>query len=242
MDQPLSQGRNRLLGVLPPSDFALLGPHLREVHFEQGALLQEADDPIEQVYFPHNGMISLLAVMRDGSGVETATVGREGAVSVTGGLGSRRSASRAVMQVAGDTSQIAVGKFQTAVENSPAIRNLVVRYNDVQLSLVQQTAGCNALHHVEKRLSRWLLQTRDRCDSDEIPLTHDFLSEMLGVQRTSVTLIARSLQKVGLIQYRRGRINIIDRDGLEKKACECYETVRLRNEEMFSSFYRQLRP
>jgi CRP-like cAMP-binding protein len=234
MDQHISQGRNRLLAVLPPNDMALLAPDLEEVHFEQGVLLQEADTPIERVYFPSNGMISLLAVMRDGKGVETATIGREGAVNVMSGFGSLRSPNRAVMQVAGDASQIAAGKFKSAVENSATIRDLVVRYNDVQMALVQQTAGCNALHDVEKRLSRWLLQTRDRCDSDVIPLTQEFLSEMLGVQRTSVTAIASALQTAGLIKYRRGRIDIIDREGLQNKSCECYESVRVRNEQIFS--------
>jgi CRP-like cAMP-binding protein len=179
-------------------------------------------------------MISLLAVMRDGKGIETATIGREGAVNVMSGFGSRRSPSRAVMQVAGDASRIASAKFKTAVENSATLRDLVVHYNDVQVALVQQTAGCNALHDVEKRLCRWLLQTRDRCDSDLVPLTQEFLSEMLGVQRTSVTAIASTLQTAGLIKYRRGRIEIIDRDGLQNKSCECYESVRLRNEQMFS--------
>jgi CRP-like cAMP-binding protein len=171
--------------------------------------------------------------MRDGSGVETATIGREGAVGVMAGFGSRRSAGRAVMQVAGDVSHIAAAKFRAAIESSAALRDLVVRYNDVQMALVQQTAGCNALHHVEKRLCRWLLQTRDRCESDEIPLTQEFLAEMLGVQRTSVTPIARNLQTAGLIKYRRGRIEIIDREGIEKRSCECYEMVRLKNEETF---------
>jgi CRP-like cAMP-binding protein len=234
LDQPLTERKNRLLATLPRADFDHLYPHLKEVHFEQGVILQEAGDPIEQVYFPHDGMISLLAVMREGNGIETATIGREGAVGVTAGLGSHRSPSRAVMQVEGDVSQISPAKFRAAVERSDAIRDLVVRYNDVQLALVQQTAGCNALHPVEQRLCRWLLQTRDRCESDAIPLTQEFLSEMLGVQRTSVTAIARSLQTAGLIKYRRGRIDLIDRAGVEKKSCECYESVRLRNEEIFA--------
>jgi CRP-like cAMP-binding protein len=233
MDQHLSEGRNRLLGVLPPADFTLLDPHLKSEYFKQGVTFQETGDPIERVYFPNSGMISLLAVMRDGSGIEIATIGREGAVGVMAGFGSSHCASRAVMQVAGDVSHIAAAKFRAVVESSTALRDLVVRYNDVQMTLVQQTAGCNALHHVEKRLCRWLLQTRDRCDSDEIPLTQEFLSQMLGVQRTSVTLIARALQEAGLIRYRRGRIDIIDREGLERKSCECYETVRLRNEDIF---------
>jgi CRP-like cAMP-binding protein len=234
VDQTLTSAPNRLLSALAQADFALLSPHLREAHFQQGAMLQEAGDLIEQIYFPRTGMISLLAVMRNGDGVECATIGREGAVGAMSGLGSRRSMSRAVMQIEGDSSQISPSNFRAAIESSGAIRDLVVRYNDVQLALVHQTAGCNALHDVEQRLCRWLLQTHDRCGSDAIPLTQKFLSEMLGVQRTHVTAIAQSLQSAGLIEYRRGRIDIIDRKALERKSCECYETVRLRNESVFS--------
>jgi CRP-like cAMP-binding protein len=138
------------------------------------------------------------------------------------------------MQVAGTVSQIAAASFQRLAETSAPLRDLVVRYNDVQVALLQQTAGCNALHHVESRLCRWLLQTRDRCESDKLPLTQEFLSQMLGVQRTSVTAIANVLQKAGLIFYKRGRIEIADRDGLERRSCECYETTRRRHETMFS--------
>jgi CRP-like cAMP-binding protein len=230
MDQLISHGNNRLLEILPAADLALLHPHLTQTHYELGALLQEAGDPVQQVYFPQNGMISLLAVMRDGNGIETATIGREGAVSVMAGFGGRYSPSRAVVQIAGDVSQIASASFRTVVENSPTLRDLVVRYNDVQIALVQQTAGCNALHDVQKRMCRWLLQTRDRCESDAIPLTQEFLSQMLGVQRTSVSLIAGGLQTAGLIKYRRGRVDLLDRDELEKKSCECYETARLKSE------------
>lgn len=234
MNEPIPDRRNRLLGVMLPADVLLLAPHMKNSRFEQGAMLQDAGERIENVYFPHNGMISRLALMRDRRAIETATVGREGAVGVMAGLGSRRSASRAVAQVAGDVSQIAAARFRAAVETSDALRNLVVLYNDVEMALVQQTAGCNALHHVQERLCRWLSQTHDRCDSDAIPPTREFLSEMLGVQRTSVTAIARVLQRAGLIKYQRGRIDIIDREGLEKKSCECYETVRRMDEDAFS--------
>jgi len=234
MDEMLPQGRNRLLGFLPTADFALLAPDLIQVRFEQGALLQDASVAIKQVYFPHDGMISLLAVMRDGSSVETATIGREGAVNVMAGMGSRRSASRGIMQLAGDVSQIACASFETAAEKSPAIRDLVVCYNDVQMALVQQTAGCNALHDLEQRFCRWLLQTRDRCDSDSVRLTQEVLAEMLGVQRTSVTTIAGALQAAGLIKYRRGRIDILDGERLEARSCECYESTRLASEEIFA--------
>jgi CRP-like cAMP-binding protein len=217
-DQVTASGRNRLLGALRPSDFAFLSPHIKDLHFKQDMVLQEAGDPIEYVYFPHSGMISVLAAMQEGTAVETATVGREGAVGIMAGLGGRHAAGRAVGQVEGRISQISAAPFRAAVAQSDGIRDIVVRYNDTQMALIQQSAGCNALHHVEKRLCRWLLQTRDRSDSDVLPLTQEFLSQMLGVQRTSVTMVARQLQTDGLIHYRRGRVEIIDRDGLEKKA------------------------
>jgi len=232
-DQVMSNGRNRLLAALQPSDFALLSPHLADFHFKQEVVLQEAGDLIEHVYFPETGMISVLAAMRDGNAIETATIGREGAVGSMAGLGSRHASGRAVVQVAGQTSQIPVAPFRAAVAESDGIRNLIVRYNDTQMALIQQSAGCNALHAVEKRLCRWLLQTRDRSDSNMLSLTQEFLSEMMGVQRTSVTMIARQLQAEGLIQYRRGRVEITDRDGLEKRACECYEVTRRKNEDVF---------
>jgi CRP-like cAMP-binding protein len=227
---------NRLLAALSPIDLALLAPHLEDVRHKQGILLQEAGDPIKVVYFPRTGMISLLAVMRAGNGVETATVGREGAVGVMAGLGGRAAVARAVVQVAGVSSQIRASRFLEAANASAGIRDLIGRYNDAQMTLVHQSAGCNALHHVTARLCRWLLQTRDRSDSDILSLTQEFLSEMLGVQRTTVTPLARSLQVLGLIRYRRGKIEIVDRPGLEEKACECYEAVRRKTEDVFSSY------
>jgi CRP-like cAMP-binding protein len=196
--------------------------------------LQEAGDPIDTVYFPESGMISLLAVMEAGNAVETATIGREGGVGVMAGLGGRVATGRAVVQLEGDFSQIGVAHFQGAMDQSPKMRTLVARYNDAQLTLVYQVAGCNALHHVSSRLCRWLLQTHDRNDSDVIPLTQEFLSEMLGVQRTTVTMLAKELQELGLITYRRGRIEIVDRAGLEERACECYETARRKIDGVFS--------
>jgi CRP-like cAMP-binding protein len=189
-DQVKSNGQNRLLAALQSHDFAMLSPHLKDLHFNQGVLLQEAGDPIEQIYFPHHGMISILAVMQEGTAVETATIGREGAVGAMAGLGTRHALGRAVVQVEGVSSQISALQFRAAVDHSDGIRTLIVRYNDAQMALIHQSAGCNALHPAEKRLCRWLLQTRDRSDSDRLPLTQEFLSEMLGVQRTTVTVNA----------------------------------------------------
>lgn len=216
---------NRLLAALRPDEIALLQPHLKEIQLTQGAMLQEQGERIERVFFPHSGMISLVAVMRQGNSIETATIGREGAVGAMSGLGPRHAFTRAVVQMPGIGSQIATSKFQSIVEQSPAIRDIVVRYNEVLLAQVQQSAACNALHEAEARFCRWLLQSRDRSDSDIVPITQEFLAQMLGVRRTTVTLVAQSLQDDGLLRYRRGRVEILDRAGLEERACECYQVV-----------------
>jgi CRP-like cAMP-binding protein len=225
-DRPLSSRRNRLLAALPPADLSLLTPHMKDVVLEQGAVLQEPGERIDHVYFLHDGIISLLAVMQQGDAIETATVGREGAVGSLAGLGPRRSHTRDVVQVAGTASRISAARFRKAAEGSQAIRDVIVRYGEMLLIQVQQTAACNALHGVEERLSRWLLQARDRVESNTIRLTHEFLSQMLGVRRPTVTVVARMLQDAGLIRYHRGHIEILDRRGLEARACECYAVMR----------------
>ncbi len=224
--------RNLLLAALPAQDFALLAPHLKDVVLEQGAILQEQGDRIDQVYFPRDGIISLLAVMRQGDAIETATIGYEGAVGSFGGLSVRRSHTRAVVQVGGIAQRIAATPFRKAAEDSEAIRGMIVCYAEMLLIQVQQTAACNALHAVEARLSRWLLQARDRLESNTVKLTHEFLSQMLGVRRTTVTVVANVLQQAGLIRYHRGQIEIVDRIGLEARACECYAAIRRQIDEV----------
>lgn len=225
MHGPATYKHNRLLAALRPAEIALLQPHLKEIQFAQGTMLQEQGERIERVFFPHSGMISLVAVMRQGNSIETATIGREGAVGAMSGLGPRHAFTRAVVQMPGIGSQIATAKFQSIVEQSSAIRDIVVRYNEVLLAQVQQSAACNALHEAEARFCRWLLQSRDRSDNDIVPITQEFLAQMLGVRRTTVTLVAQSLQDGGLLRYRRGRVEILDRPGLEERACECYKVV-----------------
>lgn len=226
MHGPESYKQNRLLAALRPPEMALLHPHLRDVPLVQGAMLQDKGERIDRVFFPQSGMISLLAVMQPGNAIETATVGREGAVGAMSGLGPRHAFTRAVVQMPGLASQISTGRFQAIVAQSAAIRDIVVNYNEVLLAQVQQSAACNALHDAEARFCRWLLQSCDRSDSDIVPITQEFLAQMLGVRRTTVTLVAQSLQDAGMLRYRRGRIEIIDRAALEARACECYEVVR----------------
>ncbi|HEY8031978.1 MAG TPA: Crp/Fnr family transcriptional regulator [Methylocella sp.] len=217
--------RNRLLAALTSADHTLLAPHLKDLSFELGSLLQEAGEPVERIYFPHQGMVSLLAVMSDGQGIETATVGSEGVVGALSGFGVRRGFARAIVQAPLVASRISSLQFKAAVQKSETLRNLMASYTEVLLAQVQQTAACNALHPAESRLARWLLQTRDRIDTDVLPLTQEFLSQMLAVRRTTVTLVARKLEQAGFIQHRRGRIVIIDHEGLKGVACECYGII-----------------
>ncbi len=216
---------NHLIASLLRKDFSRISPLLKGLEYRQGLVLQEPGDEVEQVYFPYSGMISLLAVTKDGKAVETATVGREGVVGAMAGLGLHTSLARAVVQVPMVGSQIASAPFRKVVQESTALRDLIIKYNEVLLAQVQTTAACNALHHVEARLSRWILQTRDRMETDTVPLTQEFLSEMLGVRRTSISEVANKLQTAGLIRYVRGVIQIVDRSALKKKSCECYETI-----------------
>lgn len=224
--------RNRLLASLSLAEAARLDPFLKTISLEQGVILNEPGDEMESVLFPHSGMVSLLAIMKDGSAVETATIGCEGIVGGMAGLGLHTSLTRAVVQTPLVASQIAAGRFRKAVELSDELRNVIVRYNDALLGQVQITAACNALHPIEARLARWILQTKDRTEGDTIPLTQQLLSEMLGVRRSSVSEVATQLQNTGLIRYTRGSIQIIDQKGLELAACECYETIRAQAEKV----------
>jgi CRP-like cAMP-binding protein len=216
---------NRLLGALPRDPFDRLLPHLSTVHLPQGFVLFEAGDEVDQVYFPHFGMLSLLVVLRDGKAIETATVGREGVVGAMAGLGLYKSLVRVVVQMPVACSKIAATHFRTAAAGSDSVRNLCIRYNEVLLSQARVTAACNALHPIEARFCRWLLQSADHAASDTIALTQEFLAEMLGVRRTSVTEVASKVQNAGVITYSRGIIKILDRSALMRLSCECYETL-----------------
>ena len=218
---------NKLLSALPREGMALLGPHLLTKVFPQGVALLETGEEFDHVYFPHSGMLSLLMVMREGKAIETGTVGREGVVGAMAGLGLYTSSVRVVVQLPLAVSIISASHFRKAVQNSDAVRDLCIRYNEALLVQARVTAACNALHPIERRFCRWLLQSADRAESDTVQITQDFLSEMLGVRRTSVTEVASSIQKLGAITYSRGVIQIIDRVALEAMACECYATLRV---------------
>jgi CRP-like cAMP-binding protein len=221
-----------LLSVLPQADLALLAPHLKEVALAPREVLHEAQDEIAYVYFPHSGMVSLLAVTDDGEAIETAAIGPEGVLGASVGLGIKRAFGRAVVQVPGEASRIAAAQFQRTVNESSRLREAISRYSEALLMQAQQTAACSALHGVEARLARWLLQTRDRTGSDAIPLIQEFLAQVLGVRRTTINLVVRTLQEAGLIRYRRGQIEILDRQGLKGESCACYQIIRRQIEQI----------
>jgi CRP-like cAMP-binding protein len=216
---------NKLLAALPRDHFDRLLPNLSTVVLQQGVVLYESGDEVDQVYFPQYGMLSLLAVLRDGKAIEIATVGREGVVGAMAGLGLYKSLVRVVVQMPVACSKIAASQFRTAAAGSDPIRNLCIRYNEVLLSQARVTAACNALHSIEARFCRWLLQSADRAAGDTVNLTQEFLAEMLGVRRTSVTEVASKVQAAGTISYSRGVIKILDRPALLRMSCECYETL-----------------
>jgi CRP-like cAMP-binding protein len=216
---------NKLLAALPRAQFELLAPHMSVASLDQGVVLIEPGDEFDQIYFPHNGMLSLLAVLHDGKAIETATVGREGVVGAMSGLGLYKSLVRVVVQMPTTVTKISAPQFRKVAGTSDPVRNLCIQYNEVLLSQARVTAACNALHVIEARFCRWLLQCADRAGGDTVNLTQEFLAEMLGVRRTSVTEVASKLQNAGHITYSRGVIKILNRPVLAKMSCECYQTL-----------------
>ena len=226
MHQTSPTGVNRILQRLPPNDLSLLQPQLKLIDLTQGTVLHEAGAPLEYVYFPTSGMVSILAIMRTGDAIETAVIGREGVVG--GSIGSEGSLAfgQSMVQISGSALRVGAKPFLKVLEESSGLRGLVNRYQSILLLQAQQSAACHAFHHVDARLCRWLLHASDATESDIVNLTQEFLSHMLGVQRTSVTITAHALQKSGLIRYSRGNVKILDRHAVEECACECYAVLR----------------
>lgn len=216
---------NRILGALPAAELARLAPHLAPTALPAQEVLFEAGQPITDVWFPLHGVVSLLALLEGGSCVEVANVGSEGIVGVPlapqGSLG-----VRAVVEIAGAALRMPAPALVAEVDRAGRLATLVRRYAQALFSQVAQGAACNRLHSNEERLARWLLMGDDRADGDGFSVTHEVLAQMLGSRRATVTHSAGLLQEAGLVAYRRGRVTILDRTGLEGAACECYATVR----------------
>jgi CRP-like cAMP-binding protein len=218
--------RNKLLASLPEGDLQLLIPHLTPVELPQGAVVAEPGSEVDYAYFPVSGIVSLVVVMRDGKAIETATVGREGVVGAMSGMGPYRLQVRAIARLPVFASKIASTELRKAVSSSKAIADLCQRSTEGLLTQARINAACNASHPIKARLCRSLLETRDIAESDTITLTQEFLAQMLGVRRTSVTEIASKIQAIGAISYFHGVIKIIDPEAVKALSCECYETLR----------------
>jgi CRP-like cAMP-binding protein len=221
------QHPNRLLASLPPQDFEMLRPHLKPFDLVHGDLLFDAGDRLDWVYFPHSGVISLVVDLADGQRIEAAMVGRDSVVGASAALDGRVALNTGIVQVPGTASILDVAALQSAAEHSADFRTMLMRHEQILLAQAQQSAACNVTHSIEARLSRWLLWTRDLSGSDTLNLTQEFLAQMLGVRRTSVSLVANTLQTAGLIRYRRGRIEVTDLEGLRTASCECYGRVKM---------------
>jgi CRP-like cAMP-binding protein len=229
---------NRILGSLPPEELNRLSPFLEPFVLRHEMVLHQADETINHVYFPLSGMVSLVTVLLDGDAVETATAGNEGIIGLSLFLGTGVSSVRAIVQVSGQSLRMGSEDFLAAVPYCPVLESALRLYVDYVLALTAQSAACNRLHPVNERCARWLLTTHDRAASDEFHLTQELLSQMLGVRRPSVTVAASALAHANLISYRRGRMKILDREGLEGAACECHGILLERSRHMFNGLSR----
>jgi CRP-like cAMP-binding protein len=219
---------NRLLAALETASRKRIASHLEPIDRRLGTVICEAGGLLKHAYFPQGAVLSLLTVLENGSAIETANIGREGAFGLFAAMYSRTSFNRCLVQLKGDMVRCPIELLQSEFKRSEHVRDLFVSYSETLLSQVQQTVACNAMHTTEERMCRWLLMMHDRAEGEVLAYTHEFLSHMLGANRKSVTLAAQSMQTAGLISYRRGTIQVLDRLGLESASCECYAIVRER--------------
>jgi len=218
--------RNRLLLALPASNLKRLLPQLEAIPCEREQVLLDADSALEHIYFPDNGVVSVLAVYEDGSMIEMATVGREGCTGFQAIFGDQESSVRFLVQIPGSATQMSRADFMRAIKSMPAFRNLM--YIQAFLEQVLVSGACNGSHSLKERLARWLLMMCDRSEDDNLQITQTLLAQMLGVQRPPVTNALRQFKRDGLIRVGRGQIVVVDRQGLSKESCECYRVVRRR--------------
>jgi CRP-like cAMP-binding protein len=221
------QSANEFLQSLSASDFELLRPGLHVKQLDHGSVLFDVGEVIEHIHFPESGIVSLVVTAADGDAVEAGMIGRDGVVGGSAGLDGNEALNRAIVQVGGAGLALSPRIARDAIAASNSLRAHFYRYDQLILAQAQQSAVCNAKHQVTERLCRWLLRTHDLVDGDELPLTQEFLGQMLGVRRTSITLTASQLQTAGMIQYKRGHIRILDLEKMRECTCECYEAIKV---------------
>ena len=225
---------NKLLAILPGEEYKRLLPHLEPVYLLSEQILYQTNEPIEYAYFPLNGVRSLLNIMKNGERIEAATVGKEGMIGIPLLLGTTQMPMQAMSQIPGDALRIKANVFQREVYWGCPLHTLLLGYTQTLMNQLAQTAACNRLHLVQQRCCRWLLMTRDRVESDELPITQELLSVMLGVRRSRRIEVVTNLEKAGLIRYQRGKMTFLDLQGLEASACECYQLLKQEFDCLFS--------
>jgi CRP-like cAMP-binding protein len=220
--------KNRLLAALPSDAFERMRPHLKTVPIRVRQVLYKLGEPVRDVYFPNGGVASITTMLRDGTTVEAATVGDEGMLGIEAFLSKDAvSPGEVLMQVPDTNAEImSVEHFRSAIAEHGALHDLIGRYTQVVIAQMMQSTACNALHQVQQRCARWLLTTHDRMHEEDFTLSHEFLAVMLGVQRPTVSVVAGTLQHAGLIRYHHGHVSVLNREGLEAAACECYPIIR----------------
>lgn len=218
--------QNHLLAALPPSEFDRLSPHLELVELQLGEVLCESGSYLRHVYFPTTSIVSLLYVLEDGASAEIAVVGNEGILGISLFMGGETTPNRAVVQSAGHGYRLQAQLLKNEFNRAGPMLHLLLRYTQALITQMSQTAVCNRHHSVDQQLCRWLLLSLDRLPGNKLAMTQELIANMLGVRRTGVTEAAGKLQNAGLIHYRRGHITVIDRPGLEARACECYAVVK----------------
>jgi CRP-like cAMP-binding protein len=228
MNTPSNWPRNRLLLALPSSNLKRLKPELEQIHCQRGQVLMDADSPLDHIYFPDSGVVSVVAVYANGTIIEMATIGREGCTGVQAVLGAKQSSIRLLVQIPGSAARMSRAAFTRAMGSMPSFRSIMYAYLHAFLEQVLVSVACNGAHNLQERLARWLLMMRDRGDDDTLRITQSLLAEMLGVQRPTVTNASRDLERAGLIERGRRQVTVLDRQGLTKASCECYQLVRTR--------------
>ena len=220
--------RNRLLLALPSRNLKLLMRELEHIQCQRGQVLMDADSSLDHVFFPDSGVVSVVAVYSNGSVIEMATIGREGCTGVQAVFGAKSSSVRLLVQIPGSAAKMSRAAFTRAMGSTPSFRSLMYTYIHAFLEQVLVSVACNGAHSLKERLARWLLMMRDRDDDDVLSISQSLLAEMLGVQRPTITNAARELERAGLIARGRRQVTILDRQGLTKASCECYQLVRTR--------------
>jgi len=225
---------NQLLQALSATELESLRPHLETVELVGETVLVEAGCPLTRIYLPHSGAISMLVRLSEGQTVEGATVGRDSIFDASAALDDGMSLTSAIVVLPGTASALDVADLRAVADRSVTFRAMLARHEQARLALAQQSAACNASHSAEARLARWLLRARDLSGDEPLPLTQEFLAQMIGVQRNAISIVAHALQQAGIISYSRGQIDIVAANGLRATSCECYDAVRTHHRRLLS--------